>query len=469
MMFVIAKSRTSFFTDEGKPEAKYRFVLGLCLQFLLLHSQVICLRLIGRKVIAVMILVSSSSTFALHNGKGFHDLVLPDQASDVAKEKTSKRGLGFFNPSADRSDLNLDGFINTQDLKSFSEHILHLKIADVDWCLFHSSVIDGTQTYKPNYFFVKHYPQLLDYIYSNNHCNTEGPSPSSRPAALDLIHNPRFLARISSAKNFTNDYYVSDPLIGSVFIYDSGLNLKQELKGLASPLGIAVNLNGEILVGNNGRDNVEVYSPDDGSLIASFGEGSLEMPTAITIGPDQNIYVVDSLKNSVVVFDNDYNRIGSIGAPGFNNQSLNFPADAVIYSRDNGTSLVDEIYVADQGNRRIQVYDLDDNHQRSILPPPPIDCIWFQKLTGLCQDPAPFIRIQGLYLDSQGRLHVVDMFSASVSLIDPVTHGFLGSYGRYGSEDGELKLPVDVIEGRQFGEFLVTDPGNNKIETYVVH
>jgi hypothetical protein len=415
-----------------------------------------------------MILMSSSA-YAQNKDHEFHELNLPAQASDVARERTSKRGFGFFNPSADRSDLNVDGVINTKDLKQFSEHQLHEKMANVDWCLFHASVIDGTQTYKPTYFFLKHYPQLLDYIYYNSHCDNEEPLPNSRPAALDLIHEPRFLARISSARNFTDDYYVSDPLVGSVFIYDSGLNLKQELKGLASPLGIAVNINGEILVGNNGRDNVEIYNPDDGNLIASFGEGSVEMPTAIIIGPDQNIYVVDSLKNTVIVFDNDYNRIGSIGSPGFYNHSLDFPADAVIFSRDNGTSMVDEIYVADQGNRRIQVYDLDDNHLRSILPPPPIDCIWFQQLTGLCESPAPFIRIQGLYLDNQGMLHVVDMFSASISLIDPVTHSFLGSYGKYGGEQGELRLPVDVIEGRRFGDFLVTDPGNNKIETYVVH
>ena len=53
--------------------------------------------------------------------------------------------------------------------------------------------------------------------------------------------------------------YVSDPKIGSVFIYDSGLSIVAELKGLDKTLGLAVDDQGNIYVGNNGRRNVEIY------------------------------------------------------------------------------------------------------------------------------------------------------------------------------------------------------------------
>ena len=64
---------------------------------------------------------------------------------------------------------------------------------------------------------------------------------------------------------------------------------------------------GYLLVGNDGRDNVEVYDPFDGNLLALFGQGLIIMPNSVTTGPDGNIYVTDSRSHRVWVFDADYN------------------------------------------------------------------------------------------------------------------------------------------------------------------
>lgn len=412
-------------------------------------------------------LAISYPVHAQNEGKTLQELNLPAQASDTARANRAKRGFGAINEAMDRSDITFDGRIDSRDLRLFSERYLKQKVGNVEWCVFHANVMDGTQTYKPVYFFLKHFPQMLEYIYYDYFCEGEPlPPPPPPPDPLELVNTPKFLARIAMSKNFTGDFYVTDPVVGSVFIYDSDSNLKQELKGLAKPLGLAVDMNGYILVGNDGRDNVEIYDPADGRLINSFGDGFIEMPNAIIMGPNQRIYVVDSIKNTVHVYDDYYNRIGSIGSSGSGADSLNFPADAVVITTDNGTSIVDEIYVADQVNKRIQVYDLNGNHQGSILPPPS-GCSFWAKILGLCDEPAPFARIQGLYLDIQNRLHVVDMFTAKVSIIDPLSHDYISSYGSYGTDAGQLRLPLDMTQNMN-GESLVTDPGNNKIEIYAI-
>lgn len=75
----------------------------------------------------------------------------------------------------------------------------------------------------------------------------------------DLSVNNSLVYPMRLALGPGGNLYVSDPKIGSVFIYDSGLSIVAELKGLDKTLGLAVDDQGNIYVGNNGRRNVEIY------------------------------------------------------------------------------------------------------------------------------------------------------------------------------------------------------------------
>ena len=57
------------------------------------------------------------------------------------------------------------------------------------------------------------------------------------------------LYRIVHAAATTGDYYITDPVIGSLFIYDVDLVLKAEIKGLNKPLGVDIDSQGLILIG----------------------------------------------------------------------------------------------------------------------------------------------------------------------------------------------------------------------------
>ena len=362
----------------------------------------------------------------------------------------------FTAQSSDKSDLNKDSSVDLDDLVIFSNNYLELSWQSVDWCLFHGATVAGVEFEgRSTKYYLKHFTQLLLFINDYYDCGGAEPPPN----LLALENTPKYLVRMADGVNLTGDYYITDPIVGSLFIYDTFLVLKAEIKGLNRPLGVAIDSQGHILVGNNGRDNVEVYDPANGELLAVFGEGLLKMPTAITIDDLGNIYVTDSRTHSVQVFDPTYNPIRTIGKRGAGEGELSFPVDAeIIAVSGTGTAGAQEIFVADQGNYRIQVYDLQGNWLRSITYAG--ECGSFS-----CTSP-PFTRLQALSKDVDGRLHVLDNFAASVMMFDPVDGAYLGSYGGY-LGDGLLRVPMDVlISGANMA--IVTAGDGDRIEMFAI-
>ena len=103
-------------------------------------------------------------------------------------------------------------------------------------------------------------------------------------------------------------------------------------------------------------------------------DGMFRAPTDVAFDSDDNIYVSDGYINSrVAKFDKHGNWIKSWGARGSggahaneNPGQFNTPHNIAIDRQNN-------VYVADRGNRRIQVFDRDGNFQRFILLNVPYD------------------------------------------------------------------------------------------------
>jgi len=354
----------------------------------------------------------------------------------------------------DKSDLNGDSFVDLDDVILFSEAYLESYWETVDWCLFYDSTLAGDDFEgRSTKYYLRHFGRLLSFI--NDHFYCDGPEPPSTDILLE--NAPKNLVRIADGAFFTSDYYITDPTVGSVFIYDADFVLKGEIKALNKPLGVAIDSQGRVLVGNNGRDNIEVYDPATGELLAVFGESLIKMPTAITVDDLGNIYVTDSLNNNVRVFDPSYILVRTIGQRGDGEGGLDFPVDAEIVD-------MQEIFVADQGNDRIQVYDFNGNWLRSMTfeGTEGQNCNWF---TGECEIPgAPaFNRLQALDTDSLGQLHVLDNFAASVVMFDPADGTFLNTYGEYGTDAGSLRVPMDVLVSAM-GTALVTAGNSDRVE-----
>jgi DNA-binding beta-propeller fold protein YncE len=373
--------------------------------------------------------------------------VVKDQVNhykDLLAYTAEANQCGVVETTTDKSDLDGDGDVDLDDLSSFSTNYLETPWQNVDWCVFHGAVITGSDFEgSSTKYYARHFQVLLDFI--NNHFNCGGTEPP--PNNLALENSPKFLGRIANAPLLNGDYYITDAKTGSLFIYDEFLVPKGEIKGLNQPLGVAIDSLGRILVGNDGRDNVEVYDRITGELVAIFGQGIVSTPNAITVDDFGTIYVTDSRSNTIKVFDPAFNFIRTIGRPGEGEADLMFPIDVeVLLSSSNGTANVYEIFVADQGNDRVQVFDMEGNWQRSIsfAGTDGVNCNWF---TGVCEIPGapPFYQITSLDTDSIGQLYVVDNFSGVVFIFDAADGTYKGLYGEYGTGSGQLRVPTDVL------------------------
>jgi hypothetical protein len=190
--------------------------------------------------------------------------------------------------------------------------------------------------------------------------------------------------------------------------------------------------------------------------LAEFGDGTVRMPNAITLDAAGNIYVTDSRRGVVWVYTPSYQLTGWIGNPGEGQEDLKFPIDAEV------SLTTQEIFVADQGNNRVQVYDLQGKWLRSITWGGS-GCSWF---SGVCAVPK-FMGLQALDIDAIGRLHVLDRFGGAVIVFDALTDDQIGVYGSFGTEPGQLKLPTDALS-TQPGVAIVTAGDGDRIETFNV-
>jgi hypothetical protein len=359
--------------------------------------------------------------------------------------------------SVDKSDLNGDGVVDLADLAIFSTNYLERSWETVDWCVFHGATISGADLEgNSTKYYQQHFTALLNFINVEFNCGGVEPPPNN----FALENNPGSLARIADATAINGNYYVSDPRVGSVFIYNELMALTGELKGLNKPLGVAVDAQGRIYVGNDGRNNIEVFDTATGELIAVFGEGIVEMPTAITIDSGGFIYVTDSQKHRVFVFDAALSLVRAIGKPGIGKDTLGFPMDTEI--------ILGEVFIADQENARVQVYDLAGEWQRSITfdGTDGLNCNWW---TGICEVPGmpPFTKVQALASDSLGRLHVLDNFAAAAHIFTASDGAHVESYGGYGTTNGLLRVPMDVCVSAT-DMAIVTAGDGDRVEIYTV-
>ena len=262
-------------------------------------------------------------------------------------------------------------------------------------------------------------------------------------------------------------------------LYDPNWTLIGELKNLDTPLGVAIDSQGILLVGSDGKDSIEVFDPINGDLIGQFGDNLTKVPNAITIGPAGEIYVTDSRNNTVWEFDASYDPVPvrTIGTGGRGDGQLKFPVDTAI--------IEGEIFVADQVNKLIKVFDLHGNFLRTLQPPnvvvvpepdPNADYWWGCGILS----PSPgdicplepfsigsFNRLQALAVDSFGRLHSLDGFEARVSILNPLNGAFIDSYGAWGDGPDLLRVPMDVLV-TDWDRGIVTDGDNNEIELFDV-
>jgi DNA-binding beta-propeller fold protein YncE len=121
---------------------------------------------------------------------------------------------------------------------------------------------------------------------------------------------------------------------------------------LGAPNGIAVDSAGNIYVADAGNHRVQKLSAD-GKLIAEWRGPDVGFygPRRIAIGPDDSVYVLDQGRTRVVKLNPDGKVLTVWGAKGAGDGQFDDPAAVAVDPTGN------KVYVADPRNKRIQVFD----------------------------------------------------------------------------------------------------------------
>jgi hypothetical protein len=221
--------------------------------------------------------------------------------------------------------------------------------------------------------------------------------------------------------------YVTDPRGEGVLKYSSAGNLLQKISTTSNNmLGIAVAKSGDILVSQG--TGVAVYS-SAGSLKSSFG--SFGMANGITVDDAGAVYVVDSKKNNVQMFNVDYTLNSTFGSTGSATGQFKQPTGITFEKISKQLAVVDTL------NGRVQFFTTGGIYQKSV--------------GSFGSGPLKFTSPQAIAFEYSpdgtvlSRMYVVDSFQANIQVIDAVSSGFLRYIGSYGTHGGQMVTPGDVL------------------------
>lgn len=242
--------------------------------------------------------------------------------------------------------------------------------------------------------------------------------------------------------------YVTDPRTGRVVVRNRYGQLMEAIAGLGTPLAVTVDGAGNIYVADESSGNVWVY--DRGwRLVRKLGDGDPEfaLPNDIAIDAGTGrVYVSDGQAHTVRVYSPAGALVQLLGGKGAGPGMLDFPSGVWV-------SPSGEIFVADQTNNRIQVFDRGGTLLRC-----------FAVTSGRSMWGGRVGRIQGLTGDATGRLYVTDAFHGLVRVFDR-WGGPVSTIGAFGERPGELQTPTGVAIDR-YNRLFVTSSNNARVEVF---
>ncbi len=181
---------------------------------------------------------------------------------------------------------------------------------------------------------------------------------------------------------------------------------------------------------------------------AVFGQGTLNRPHGLTVGPDGRIYVADSGNHRIAIFDAEGNLVDSLGTFGQAPQpdAFNEPWDVAV-GPEGG------VFVADTWNHRILAYSASGEYLRNWG----VDQAAENNLYA-------FWGPRGIAVSQQGEVFLTDTGNKRI-LVFSREGAFLRQIGSGGLLEGQLDEPSGLAFGPD-GLLYVADTWNQRIQVF---
>lgn len=242
---------------------------------------------------------------------------------------------------------------------------------------------------------------------------------------------------------------ITDPGAQAVHIFDFARKKYKLLHGskkeeFRSPIGIALDADGNIYVSDSELGKIFVFNPngDFKRLVGDVkGEGLFKRATGIAIDKRTGtLFITDTLRHRVFISDLLGNIRKSLGERGADPGQFNYPTDL----RVDGNAL----FVVDAMNFRIQVFDLEGNFK--------------YRFGSLGDSSGAFFRPKGVALDSHNYIFVVESAREEVQIFNAGGE-FLSSFGRTGARPGEFELPSGIWIDSE-NRIFIADSYNHRVQ-----
>ncbi len=276
---------------------------------------------------------------------------------------------------------------------------------------------------------------------------------SMRDAVVTAVYGP---GRVMGAPHqVTTDsmlrVIISDPGLRAVHVLDPSGKTSFSILGdqgrrLRLPAGVAVDAEDNIYIADSARGIVLVYN-QRGQFVRYIGmfrgENMYERPTGIAIDRKAGrLYLTDTPRNFVFILDLQGNVLKRVGRDRSGNGNGEFVAPTQIAVSDHG------IVVLDKERSRIQVLDFDGNR------------------IGCYRVAASIDRDNGLAVDRDGNIYISYVATSMVGIYKPDGTA-MGAFGQSGSRSGEFLSPRGLWVDAS-NRIYIADTENARVQVFQV-
>ncbi|MET0081048.1 MAG: 6-bladed beta-propeller [Candidatus Thiodiazotropha lotti] len=243
--------------------------------------------------------------------------------------------------------------------------------------------------------------------------------------------------------------YVADTGISGLVVFDLN-NETMEFLGtsgpgaLKKPTGVTTDSSGNVYVSDVIDHRVVMYS-NEGQFINAFGGSDLLVsPVGLTFNDStQQLYVVDSKKHQVIVFNKNGGVDYTIGDRGSENGKFNFPTNIAIDEKQ-------QIYLSDTMNFRVQILDSQGKYLNGF--------------GNLGDGRGQFSRLKGIGVDVDGHIYTVDAAFNNMQIFNQEGQLLL-TVGKPGTGPGGFYLPAGAHVDKN-NKVFVADQLNQRIQMF---